>query len=48
MRQIRLTPEAEDALASQVDYLINRGAVGPAQSLKIRIETFLFSTLADY
>ncbi len=48
MRQVRLTREAEDALASQIDYLIDRGAVRPAQSLKTRVETFLLGTLTDY
>lgn len=48
MRQVRFTPEAEDTLAAQIDYLVDRGAVGRAQALKNRVETFLAATLADY
>ena len=48
MRSIRLTPEAEARLADQLDYLIDRGAVGSAQVLKTRVETFPTNTLAFY
>jgi len=48
MRQVRLTAEAEDALAARLGYLIDQGAVAPAQVLKARVETFLSTTLADY
>ena len=48
MRSVRLTPEAEDILANQIDYLIAQGAIAPAQALKTRIETFLTETQATF
>ena len=48
MRTVRLTPEAEQSLASQIDYLLAHGAVGPAQALKTRVETFLTETQAHF
>jgi plasmid stabilization system protein ParE len=41
-------PEAERTLTLQLDYLIELGAVGPAQSLKDRVEAYLIDTLAAY
>jgi hypothetical protein len=46
MRRVRLTPEARDRLAEQLDYLISRGAIAPAQGLKARTDIFLNRTLA--
>ena len=48
MSQLRFTPETGETLAGQVGYLIDRGAVGPGQALKTRVETFLTTTLAEY
>ncbi len=48
MRSVRLTPEAEDVLGNQIDYLIVQGAIAPAQALKTRVETFLRDTQATY
>lgn len=48
MRQVRFTPEAARTLAEQLDYLIGRGALLPAQALKARVEGFVSTTLANY
>jgi plasmid stabilization system protein ParE len=48
MRRVRLTPEAEDVLAAQIGFLVDRGAVAPAQALKMRVEMFLSKTLAQF
>lgn len=48
MRSVRIAPEAEVALAGQLEHLIARGAAGPAQALKTRVQVFLSATLADY
>jgi plasmid stabilization system protein ParE len=48
MRQLRFTPEAEQTLAAQISYLIDQGAVGAAETLKTRVESFLATTLAEY
>jgi plasmid stabilization system protein ParE len=47
VRQIRFTPEAEDTLTAQINYLLERGAIGPARTLQNRVETFL-ATMAQY
>lgn len=48
MRSLRFTPEAQARLAAQLDYLIERGAIGPAQQLKSRVHSFLNNTLLPY
>ena len=48
MRSVRLTLQADDVLANQIDYLIAQGAIAPAQALKARVETFPTQTQAAY
>ena len=48
MRIVRFTPEAERALADQIDYLVANGATVAAQAMLTRVETFLTKTLATY
>lgn len=47
MRQVRLTPEAERTLGSQIDYLIAQGSVRAAATMADRVEAFLCNTLAS-
>jgi len=44
MRRVRLALEARDRLGEQLDYLIARGAIAPAQALKARTDVFLNRT----
>ena len=46
MRTVRFTPEAEHALAGQIDYLVAKGASVAAQTMAARVESFLTLTLA--
>jgi plasmid stabilization system protein ParE len=45
VRELRITPEAKDALSSQIDYLLNEGAVRAVETLLDRVEGFLAGTL---
>ncbi|RTL65999.1 MAG: type II toxin-antitoxin system RelE/ParE family toxin [Hyphomicrobiales bacterium] len=48
VRRVRLTQEASDALAKQLDFLTQQGAHRAASSLNRRVHAFLENTLLAY
>lgn len=48
MRQLRFSLEAETALNSQIDYLLEVGAPRAAGALARRVQQFMVDTIAAY